>query len=954
MGKLFGMMTPPSSTSGLPEPLLRPATELLHEILGRLPPAAQSLLDPPERRPAALRVLAVSRYVAERCRRQPELLAGLLQSGDLLRRYEPDTYLPRVTACLSEAADEADAMAAIRLLRHREMVRIAWRDIAGWADLEETLTDTSALAEACVRGGLDHLYAKACAARGTPRNAKGGAQRLVVLGMGKLGGGELNFSSDIDLIFAYPEDGLCDGRRELSCHEFFVRLCQQLIRLLDTQTADGFVFRVDTRLRPFGEAGPMAMSFDAMERYYHSQAREWERYAMIKARPIAGDVADGAELMAMLKPFVYRRYLDYRAFGELRVLKAKIAEQLERTTRTENIKLGLGGIREVEFVVQAFQLIRGGREPLLQNHNLLQTLSILDALRLLPTEVVGYLRKAYGLLRVVENRIQQYEDQQTQRLPTNPAQQLALAAALRYPDYAAFRTCLERLMDEVHQVFEQVLAAPQADDAGAAMPTWAHSADPAHLTRLGFPDPGTAAQRLAAFRDSAAVRRLSARGQTELLRLLPLALQAAAASTAPSETLERLLLLFERIASRHVYFTLLAENPMALSQLVKLTAASSYIADTLARHPLLLDDLIDPRSLYAPLSRAELREALAQRLQMVDAGDQEALLNELRNFRHSQVLKVAAADLTGAVPLMVVSDCLTWIAEVLLERTLALCFAQSMGRHEAPSDQWRVEDSGFGIIGYGKLGGLELGYGSDLDLVFLYQGDPEATVGNTTAAQFYTRLTQRLINALTAPMLSGPLYELDLRLRPSGKAGLLVSSLAAFGQYQQQQAWTWEHQALVRARFIAGDPRVRQEFERIRREALARPRKAGPLRAEVAAMRAKMRENLGVHEAGRFDLKHGAGGIIDIEFIVQFGILAFAQSHPPLLEYTDAVRNLERLPATGLITDDEARQLHDAYCRYRAQVHRLALTEQSAVVDETAFVTERARVCAIWSKIFEV
>jgi glutamate-ammonia-ligase adenylyltransferase len=906
------------------------------------------------------RVWAASSFVVEQCSRTPALLEELLSTGRLFDRCSQDAYGECLRARLQGVGAENELMGALRRFRNLEMVRIAWRDIAGWADLDETLEELSALAEVCIQESLQYLFTKACETRGTPVNREGEPQRLLVLGMGKLGAWELNYSSDIDLIFAYEEDGVIAGKRETSYGEFYTRLARALVKALDEMTAEGFVFRVDTRLRPFGDSGPLVMSFDAMEHYYQTHAREWERYAMVKARPVAGDPRSGARLQMLLRPFVYRRYLDYRAFGELRDLKQKIAVELLRKDRQDNIKLGPGGIREIEFIGQAFQLIRGGQEKRLQERRILQVLRILGELSYLPQTIVARLTDAYGFLRRVENRIQQYADKQTHDLPTDDLQRLRLAFSLGFDDWTAFKMRLDEVRAGVHEVFEQVIEAPHTRETQPTPTHWLELDAQrlvSALAEMGYQEPEVLLPRLSDFQHSHAIRRLTPRGVAELNRLMPMLLRAIVGADNAVETLGRILKLLEAIASRNVYFSLLAENPMALSQLVKLGSTSSWIVNYIANSPLLLDELLDPRTLYSPLTRDQLERELKQKLQSVDLDDLEQLMTALRQFKRSNVLRVAAADIMGVIPIMVVSDYLTYLAETVVGEVLVQAWRLTAAKHGPPPGAGPGEIKGFGVIAYGKMGGLELGYGSDLDLVFLYGGvdDTALTIGASPipCAQFYARVGKRMITILSANMLAGTLYEIDLRLRPSGNSGLLVSSLDAYEAYQLNNAWTWEQQALVRARFVAGDPDVAGRFGEIRRRSLARVREPDVLRAEVREMREKMRANLAIKDPGFFDLKQGHGGIADIEFIVQFGVLSGAHVHERLLQWTDVVRLLESLRDTGFVSPEEAGVLKQAYCLYRERTHRAALLETSAVVPFAEYTELRSRVQAIWRNVME-
>jgi [glutamine synthetase] adenylyltransferase / [glutamine synthetase]-adenylyl-L-tyrosine phosphorylase len=922
---------------------------------------------------ALVRVWEGSEFVARALQQEPALLAELLDSGDLLGDFgsgELDRQLRRVLAGVAEApADEAQLRRALRRFRRHQMVRIVWRDLAGWAPLEETLEDLSSLADACVARALDLLHAWQVRELGSPEDGEGRPQHLVVLGMGKLGARELNLSSDIDLIFAFPSHGPVrasdGGAARLTSEQFFLRLAQRLVQALGHRTVDGIVFRVDTRLRPFGEAGPLVLSFDAMEDYYQGQAREWERYAMVKARPIAGEPRAVGQLMGILRPFVYRRYLDFAAIESLRRMKGLIAQELERQGLEDDIKLGPGGIREVEFVGQVFQIIRGGREPELQIRPILRVLELLGAKGLLPGYLVHQLAAAYRFLRLVENRLQAWRDQQTHLLPVDPEDRLRLARSMGFADWEGLAQSLGRYRRRVQGHFDKVFAAPQAerdDLEGPYARVWRQTLEPAQAQRLladaGFADPAETLRRLQLLRDSPAGRGLGSRGRDRLDRLMPMLLEAVAASRAPGRSpevhLERLLRLIELIAQRTAYLALLVEHPIALSQLVRLTAVSPWIAEQLSRHPLLLDELLDPRRLYAPQRHRDLLAERDTLLAAVDPDDQEQQMERLRQLVQSNMLRVAAADLTGAIPVMIVSDYLTDLAEVTLATVLEQCWRHLARRHGRPQGVLG-DDSGFAVIGYGKLGGIELGYGSDLDLVFLHGShDPNGmTDGERPLANdvLYARLAQRLIHMLSTRTPSGILYEVDTRLRPDGKAGLLVSSLDAFAQYQTHSAWTWEHQALLRARPVAGDPAVRSRFRAIRLEVLSRERDQDRLRADVREMRERMRAQLDRSRGGRFDLKQGHGGIADIEFMVQYYVLHWAPRHPDLLDWTDNIRLLEALDRRALLPGGLAGELADSYRALRSDYHRMALQSEPGLIPEERLQRERRRVREIWQEL---
>ena len=917
------------------------------------------------------KVWAYSDFVAQSCVLHPGLINDLLDSGDLLSDYRPDEYHAKLKNQLGKVKDQGTLEVLLRTFRRREMVRIAWRDLAGWASLKETMRDLSALADACIDHTARILYQWQSGEMGVPMGGHNKTpQSLVIIGMGKLGASELNFSSDVDLIFAYPEEGATRRRRmPVSNDEFFIGLGQRLINVLQVVTATGFVFRVDMRLRPYGDSGPLVMSFDAVEEYYQSQGREWERYAMIKARPIAGDRAAGQRFLAMLHPFIYRRYLDFGAFASLREMKALISREVERKGLQDNIKLGPGGIREVEFIGQAFQLIWGGRKHELQERSILTVLHHLAVLGYLPEYVTRNLTQAYIFLRRVENRLQAFADEQTHDLPADEIDRMRLALSMGYKDWPAFARQLSKYRQRVSDHFEQVFLAPQITTYKQRPATaitdftvlWAGAIEESQaihiLESTGFESAGETLRRLESLRESYACRSLSAVGRERMDHLIPLMVGAVAQSSAqPSEqpmdrdrVLIRLLDLVESIASREAYLALLVENPMALSQLVKLCAASPWISALLAAHPILMDELLDPRTLYAPLDRAALQKQLQVVMERITPGDLEAEMDTLRHFKQANVLRVAAADVMGIMPLMIVSDHLTEIAEVILGKTLELAMAYLRTR-TGKTQRWKEPCEGFAIVGYGKLGGIELGYGSDLDLVFLHD---HADQDNTDQGIFFSRLGQRIIHMLNTHTPAGILYEVDMRLRPSGASGLLVSGIDAFEEYQRHAAWTWELQALVRARVIAGDSVIKQRFEAIRREVLGRERDPEVLRREVREMRERMRSELAQVKPGYFDIKQGQGGIADIEFIVQYGVLLWTHRHPELLRWTDNIRLLEGFAQTGLMTEEDVRLMSDSYRAYRSSVHRLALQDEPALADAGQFASNRHGIREIWRKLLE-
>lgn len=911
---------------------------------------------------SAPQVLMGSEYVCQWGERYADRAQALIASGDIHISYGEQGYQQRLALMLENVADETHLQQQLRYFRQREMVRIIWRDLAGWADLAETVRELSAMADASVRESLALLSEWQCRDLGVPCNDQGEAQELVVLGMGKLGAGELNLSSDIDLIFSYPCQGETEGgRKAISNEQFFTRLGQKLIQALDTVTADGFVFRVDMRLRPFGDSGALASCFDAMEDYYQTQGREWERYAMIKARPLTGSESVKKELTSLLRPFVYRRYLDYGVFDSLRDMKGMIVSQLRRKGMEDNIKLGVGGIREIEFIGQVFQLIYGGRDLPLQQRPILTILDLLAERQCLSQNAVEDLKGAYIFLRRVEHRIQAFADQQTHQLPEDEAGLLRIAQLMGFGNTADFLFVLHEHRNQVQNHFEQILTAPQADDMPpeeTSLLTSTSEEKVSYLAELGFENPEHVVSDLTGLLDSHAYRNLGEVEHTRLTKLLPLLVKAAAGVANADSCLSRLIPFVESILRRSAYMSLLVENPLALSQLIKLCAASPRISSQLARYPMLLDELLDPRTLYEVPSRGQQAIKLQQGLATVDDADLEQHMYLLREFRQIASLHVAAADITDVLPLMRVGDQLTELAEVQLEQVLTLAWRHLVGRHGRPpcTDNDDIEQCGFTVLAYGKLGGHELGYGSDLDLAFLFDGEKNQGVTDgerpLEALVFYTRLAQRMIHLLSTVTGGGILYEVDMRLRPNGQSGLLVADVSGFEEYQRQDAWTWEHQALVRARCVAGDQGLSQQIQSIRQQIMAQKRDLTILAKDVSDMRAKMREQLNKSTAELFDLKQGHGGITDIEFMVQYAALAWSSDWPELLVYTDNIRMLEALKASDKLSEHDSNMLAGAYRFYRKLANHCILQETPAVVPIEQVAAYRTQVASIWQRWF--
>lgn len=925
---------------------------------------------------ALARAFGFSEFVSTTCIRYPDMALDLIHSDDLLNAYE-DGRLPRRLKPLLQAVAEAHPgvsadlllpplKTALRRFRRREMIRIAVRDLAGIGDLDDTMADLSALAASTIDGALDLLFERMTQTDGMPEDADGKDQRLVVIGMGKLGAAELNFSSDVDLVFAFPARGETRRDNQVIANEvFFNRLCQRLIQAIGDPTAEGFVFRVDTRLRPYGDGGPLVLNFDQMEDYYQLQGREWERYALIKAAVVAGDRAAGLQLLSRLRPFVYRRYLDFGVFESLREMKQKITTEVRRKKCHDNIKLGRGGIREIEFFGQIFQLIRGGVLPALQQPPIQTVLEILGRQGFVPTTVCRELIEAYRFLRNTEHRLQEDNDQQTHDLPTDPLVRLQLARSMGFGSWNDYLQALDGHRSRVRSHFDGLLepaadtrslgknrrAEPELNDA------WSFSVSMEErgqiLATAGFPDGTAAAALLETFKSEPATRALSSAGKSRLDRLIPQILKAAGERRDPETVLSRVLQLLKSIQQRTSYLSLLLEYPDALDHLIRLVSASPWIAAFLSRHPVLLDELLDPRTLYAPPDPNALRSNLASQLAAVPDDDPEYQMEALCIFRQINTLRVAASDITSVLPLMKVSDHLSWIAETILEQVVDISWNYLAARHGRPSCTLDGQscERGFAVIGYGKLGGLELGYGSDLDLVFLHAADPGETTGSRRPidnAHFFARLGQRVVHMLSTHTPAGTLYETDMRLRPNGSAGLLVSHVGGFDHYQTHEAWTWEHQALIRARPITGDALLKNAFTAIRRRVLCRPRDTQPLKSSVREMRERMRKSRISPQPGRFDVKEDVGAMVDVEFIVQYLVLRHAANHPEIIRWTDNVRLLQALAETGVLDGTTAYRLRQAYLIFRAVVHRLNLQERSMLVNIGRFEHLRALVRRVW------
>ncbi|MEZ7205871.1 bifunctional [glutamate--ammonia ligase]-adenylyl-L-tyrosine phosphorylase/[glutamate--ammonia-ligase] adenylyltransferase [Pseudoalteromonas sp. DY56-GL79] len=898
--------------------------------------------------PKLARLLALSDFAERTLARFPEWGAWLLDDTQMQMRDCPDVF--DFSAPLVE---EKQAWQKLRHYRLKYWLKVMWLDLVAGNEIDDSIRYVSQLSDTLVSNAYQWAYLSVEAQSGSPKDEAGNSIPMTVLGMGKLGGKELNFSSDIDLIFAYPRSvDTSGGRRSIEAQVFYTRVAQKLISALNQVTIDGQVFRVDMRLRPFGDSGPLVMSYAAMEDYYQDQGREWERYAMLKARPIGELSPYWQEFYDLIRPFVYRRYIDFSVIDSLRKMKNMIAQEVRRKGLTNNIKLGAGGIREVEFIVQALQLIRGGRETPLQTPSLLQALEELEALEIVPIEVKNRLHESYLVLRKVEQYLQAFDDKQTQTLPDNNLDCLRLSHLLQCNDYAEVERMLKVVTQHIRAEFSQVIGESpeeELDEDDSAVYAW----QTGEIAQLGQCRAAQCFETwqtdLMEFKQGLSKKQAGTRGRDILDKLMPALLrELSKQNMAPA--LARVLSVINKVASRTAYLELLYENHGALTQLIKLCCHSAWIAEHIAKYPILLDELIDPQTLYKPLPLTAYKNEIQQAFLRIDEQDVELQMEALRQFKQTHQLKVAAADATGVLDIMKVSDHLTALAEAIIAKAVDIAWGHMVARFGAPEGA-TIEEKGFAVIAYGKAGGYELGYNSDLDLVFVHNRDGESqTQGDKpiSSRQFYMKLAQRLMHLFNTKTLSGMLYELDTRLRPEGNSGLLAINLESFYQYQLEQAWTWEHQALVRARMVLGEPQMAARFEEIRHAILMQQRDVPKLAEDVRNMREKMRAHLNQDSDSHFDLKQGVGGMTDIEFISQFIVLRYGNQYPELCIYPDNIRILEAAKLVSVISEDECKSLVDAYCFYRDTYHYQCLNAGARCIDLTECESMRNAVSDIW------
>ncbi|CAG9295783.1 bifunctional [glutamate--ammonia ligase]-adenylyl-L-tyrosine phosphorylase/[glutamate--ammonia-ligase] adenylyltransferase [Celerinatantimonas diazotrophica] len=892
--------------------------------------------------------LAVSDFIYMRLMQNPAWHAALAATVNELADWLDEPYCWQAI----ERLDEKSARRWLREYRSQFMLRVAWLELSGQIEVTQSVQYLSEFAQLAINVALKWLVCHNQPLYGMPVDDHGQVQNLHVLAMGKLGGKELNFSSDIDLIFCYREQGYTKGgRRELPNQQYFIRLGQQLISFLSHPEMSGFVFRVDMRLRPFGEAGPLAVSYSALEDYYQNHGRDWERYAMVKAHCINDTVAN-QQLKQLLRPFVFRRYIDFSVVDALRRMKSLILSEVHRKQRWGDIKLGRGGIREIEFIVQAQQLIWGGRLPALQQTNLLKSLELLRSENIISQEHYQVLKDSYLFLRRIENYLQELDDQQTQLLPQDELNQTRLAWVMGQTDWSSAYQTIESVLADVSGCFDELFGhslceLTPIDNRYEIL--WQASLD-AHNSILTDELDVEMAASLVEFRTLANQRLIGEKGQVTLDRLMPRLIPMLLAYEHPQRLCQRVLHLLAQILSRSTYLQLLLENPGALKQLLKLCDASAMVAEQLSRYPLLLDELLDPQLLHRVCAENSYTQELDLYMLRIAADDLELQIDALRQFKQVQMLRIAAADIADMLSLMKVSDHLTVLAEALVAKVVNLAWQQMVERYGYPSGVSDDIQRGFAVVGYGKLGGIELSYSSDLDLVFIHNCETyEPTSGPKVidSKQFYLRLAQRIMHLFQTRTRSGILYEVDMRLRPSGNAGLLVSSWSAFADYQRTQAWTWEHQALVRSRMLEGDDMLREHFIVLRQEVLSRRRDLSALAEQIKQMREKMRAHLDRSDAQHIDLKHSSGAMVDIEFIAQLLVLAYAHKVPELLRWPDNIRIFSAATDAEIITKEQSQLLCQSYIYLRRTGHHRVLDGQStlvprALLDENVSVSMHA------------
>ena len=948
----------------LPQLLREPVAVWFEHWQNQYPDSVAPIIADGKRLRQLARLVACSEFAGRQLLRDWDWFLGSFDVAN------PATDTPLGAIAQTSPADTAAIMRELRRYRNRSLVKILWGQLIEKADLDEALRDLSTLADETIQTAVSCATTNLQERFGKPATSNGEYAGLLVLAMGKLGGNELNFSSDIDLVFLHQASGDTDGPKSVSANEYFVRLARQVVSLLDEVTEDGFVFRVDTRLRPFGDSGPPVVSFNSLESYLQQHGRSWERYAYIKARVIdmPGISRAATELQdRIIRPFVFRKYLDYGVFESLRYMKSMIEEEVKRRDLANNIKLGPGGIREIEFIGQSMQLVRGGADLRFRQREIQTVLPLLVRSRTLTHEAATELLDAYRFLRRLENFLQAMRDKQTHDLPGDARDCARLALAMGAADWETLHADIEGHRASVSRHFAAIAFRDNGDDesrpatetlkmrwqAGGSASEWEQV-----LRDHGLGQPAELAGLIMDFVATTPEQQMDSEARHRLATFMPRFLGSLKDAHDPATAFSRVMRIISQVIRRSAYIALLNENPPALGRLTALCERSAYLADTIARYPLLLDELLDPRIYSTSLGRAQMSNELAMRLSWGSGKDSERDIEILSQYQRATLFRIAVADISNGLPVMKVSDSLTDIAEVILQEALRLAYRDLVEQYGEPCMETEsgLRKAGFGVVAYGKLAGLELSYRSDLDLVFLHdsRGESQQTNGpkRIDNSMFFSRLARRLVHFLTTQTGTGSLYEIDMRLRPSGHSGLIVTSVEAFERYQEENAWTWEHQALLRSRAVAGSAAIARAFERIRAETLRNRVRRDSLREDVLKMRARMRQELDKSNDEHFDLKQGEGGIGDIEFMVQFLALRDAKAHPAVIHYPDNIRQLGTLAAAGSLDAATARQLQLIYQQYRLRQHRLVLDDRPALVPDSEFEAERRFVTQVWQEVF--
>ena len=935
--------------------------QVLLQHLGETPVA--------DHRDEILAVWYASPFVKRVCLAQPQWLQELLVQDGLHADCSAEDYAELLKDVISRVASVEEVQRELRRLRYSAYARIAWRDLRQYSSVQQTLAELSNFAQICIDQSLTWCFEWLKSRPHAGQFEQSLPNSVIVFALGKLGGGELNFSSDVDIVFAYAGNADYTQDQQAKASSFYLKLVQLLIKVLSEQTQDGFVFRIDTRLRPFGNAGALVPSLTAIDQYFQTTGRDWERYAWIRARAVAGDTDTGEQFLQDVSPFVYRRYHDYGVMQSLREMKAMVDQKANQAVNRNDLKIGQGGIREIEFVAQMFQLIYGGRDPDLRIRSTIGALAYLGGSGKLTRENSVALHHAYLFLRKAENCLQLREDQQVHNLPTKDSDRLHYAHAMGFQSWDALHAEILSHTASVSSIFHDLL---QTDSTGTDKTTkdrddfafvWQQVQDRQScldiLTGYFGDESGEIYQRLRGFEASA--QQAEPVAKQRLDRFVPVLLQNLSDSEHPVLVLTRFLRILGKIVQRSTYISLLTENQHKLAELLKLIEASQWVAQYIATHPLLLDELLHSDNYDPPdLEEMQYQMQVLEQLQMlVDAtGDSlEVYMERLREFKHAQVLRIAAADIVSDYPIMRVSDHLSWLAETCIKSAVRKAYSDLTGKHGVPTchvDGKEVTPELL-IIEYGKLGGLELGYGSDLDVVFAHNSpdtagetDGENSLNNTV---FFTRVVQRAIHLLTTVTASGKVFDIDTRLRPYGESGAVVCSLAAYEEYLRHKAWLWEHQALIRARPVTASRGLANAFLELRKDVLCQERDIEEVRSSVIEMREKMVAASNSKDGARFSLKKGKGGIIDIEFIAQFFVLSHAHKHHEICTHTDHVRILDACAQAGLMERESAEELKAIYIAYRKYLHQLSLQLLPETAEAGEFAQERAAVRNYWASL---